>query len=143
MFSRRLLISELLAGVLLVTSGNFAMAESGSGSGGSGSSNSGSGNNNHDGKNNDRDDNDDDDENENDDNEQDDARHAVVRGDAATLRDILRKVKKQYSGEVVHVGLKKNSQRLVYMIKLIDPAGKLLLLRVDAKSGIIFGEHGS
>lgn len=129
MLSRRRLFLELLAGFFLVTSSNLTMAESGSGSGGSGSSNSGSGNKN------------DDDQDHDDD--QDEARSAVRNGDAAALRDILLKVKKKYLGDVVHVGLKKRSQRLVYLIKLIDPAGKLLLVRVDAKSGTILGEHGS
>ena len=140
MHSRRQVLLELLAGILLVTSSNFTMAESGSGSSGSGgsnsgsgSSNSGSGNNNDDGDDRDNDDGDDD---------QDEARSAVKSGDATALRGILLKIKEKYSGEIVHVGLKRRSQRLVYMIKIIDPAGKLLLVRVDAKSGVILGEHG-
>ena len=133
MLSRRQLLLELLAGFFLVTSSNLAMAESGSGSGGFGSSNSGSGNNNDD----------DQDDDQDDDDDQDEARSAVRNGDATALRDILLEVKKKYSGDVVHVGLKRRSHRLVYMIKLIDPAGKMLLLRVDAKSGAILEEHGS
>jgi uncharacterized membrane protein YkoI len=75
--------------------------------------------------------------------EQYEARSAATRGDATALRYILRNVKEKYSGDVVHVGLKRRSHRLVYQIKLIDPTGKMLLLRVDAKSGAILGEHGS
>ena len=135
MLSRRQLLLELLAGFFLVTSSNLTMAESGSGSGGSGSSNSGSGNNN--------DDDQDEDDDQDDDDDQDEARSAVRNGDAAALRDILLEVKKKYTGDVVHVGLKRRSHRLVYMIKLIDPTGKMLLLRVDAKSGAILKEHGS
>jgi hypothetical protein len=78
-----------------------------------------------------------------DDDEQYEARSAATRGDATALRYILRNVKEKYSGDVVHVGLKRRSHRLVYQIKLIDPTGKMLLLRVDAKSGAILGEHGS
>ena len=135
MLSRRQLLLELLAGFFLVTSSNLTMAESGSGSGGSGSSNSGSGNNN--------DDDQDEDDDQDDDDDQDEARSAVMNGNATALRNILLEVKKKYPGDVVHVGLKRRSHRLVYMIKLIDPAGKMSLLRVDAKSGAILGEHGS
>ena len=66
-----------------------------------------------------------------------------MNGNATALRNILLEVKKKYPGDVVHVGLKRRSHRLVYMIKLIDPTGKMLLLRVDAKSGAILKEHGS
>ena len=141
MLSRRQLLLELLAGFFLVTSSNLAMAESGSGSGGSGSGTSGSGSGGSGSSNSGSGNNSDDDRDDDDD--QDEARSAVRNGDAAALRDILLEVKKKYTGDVVHVGLKRRSHRLVYMIKLIDPAGKMLLLRVDAKSGAILGEHGS
>lgn len=147
MLSRRQLLLELLAGFFLVTSSNLAMAESGSGSGGSGSGTSGSGSggsgSSNSGSGNNNDDNQDDDFDQGDDDDQDEARSAVRNGDAAALRDILLEVKKKYSGDVVHVGLKRRSHRLIYMIKLIDPTGKMLLLRVDAKSGAMLREHGS
>lgn len=139
MLSRRQLLLELLAGFLLVTSSNLAMAEGGSGSGGSGSGKSDPGNDHDDNDDDDRDDEDDQD----DDDDQDEARSAVMNGNATALRNILLEVKKKYPGDVVHVGLKRRSHRLVYMIKLIEPTGKMLLLRVDAKSGAIRKEQGS
>lgn len=143
MLSRRQLCLNLLAGIFLLSSGTMALADDGSGSSGSGSGNSGSDSENsgpdHD---NDGDDNEDDDQDDNEDDDQNEARQAVTRGDATALRDILRKVKKKYDGEIVHVGLRKVSNGLVYVIKLIDPSGKLLVLRVDAKNGAVLREQG-
>ena len=73
------------------------------------------------------------------DDDQDEARQAVARGEATALRDILLTVRNKYAGEIVHVDLKKRSDRLVYLIKLIDPSGKLLLVRIDARNGAILG----
>jgi len=142
MLSRRQLLLQLLTGVCLVVCSGLAQAESGSGSDGSGGGNSGSGSgsgNSGPGNNND-DDGDDDDDGKDDD--RDEVREAVRRGEATALRDILAKVKKKYAGEIVHVGLRKRSNRLVYTIKLIDRTGMLMLVRVDARNGTIIGEQG-
>lgn len=66
-----------------------------------------------------------------------------MKGDATALRDILAKVRKNYQGDIVHVDLKGPSQHLVYQIRLVDPSGKFLNLRVDAKSGAILGQSGN
>ena len=143
MLSRRHLLLQLLTGVCLVACSGLAQAESGSGSTGSGGGNSGSGSDNsgH-GNNNDDDDGKDDDDDDGKDDDQDEVREAVKRGEATALRDILAKVKKKYAGEIVHVGLRKRSNRLVYTIKLIDRTGMLMLVRVDASNGTILGEQG-
>lgn len=140
MLSRRQLLLQLLTGVCLVVCSGLAQAESGSGSDGSGGENSGSGSGNSGPGNNNDDDGDDDDDGKDDD--RDEVREAVRRGEATALRDILAKVKKKYAGEIVHVGLRKRSNRLVYTIKLIDRTGMLMLVRVDARNGTIIGEQG-
>lgn len=140
MLSRRQLLLQLLTGVCLVACSGLAQAESGSGSDRSGGGNSGSGSGNSGPGNNNDDDGDDDDDGKDDD--QDEVREAVRRGEATALRDILAKVKKKYAGEIVHVGLRKRSNRLVYTIKLIDRTGMLMLVRVDARNGTIIGEQG-
>ena len=127
MLSRRRFCLELLAGLWLVAGSRGAFAESGPGSDGSGGGNDGGG---------------DDHGGDKDADDQDQARKAVIRGDATALRDILRQVRRQYSGEIVHVGLNQRLDGLDYMIKLIDPEGKLLLLRVDAKSGAVLAVRG-
>jgi Peptidase propeptide and YPEB domain len=140
MLSRRHFLLQLLTGVCLLTCSAVAHAESGSGSnssGGGGDSDSGGDNSGH--GNNDDDGGDDDDGKDED---QDEVTKAVKRGEATALRDILAKVKKKYAGEIVHVGLKKRSNRFVYTIKLIDRAGMLMLVRVDARNGTILGEQG-
>lgn len=147
MLSRRHLLFQLLCGVSLVACSGLAQAESGSGSNGSGGGNSGSGggnsgsgsDNSGSGNNNDDDSGDDGDGKDDD---RDEVREAVKRGEATALRDILAKVKKKYDGEIVHVGIKKRSNRLVYSIKLIDRTGMLMLVRVDARNGTIIGEQG-
>ncbi|MGB8313823.1 MAG: hypothetical protein WCE69_04980 [Aestuariivirga sp.] len=142
MLSRRRFCLELLAGLWLVAGSRGAFAESGPGSDGSGGGNDDGGN---DGGGNDDGGNDGGGDNhggDNDADDQDEARKAVIRGDATALRDILRQVRRQYSGEIVHVGLNQRLDGLDYMIKLIDPGGKLILLRVDAKSGAILAVRG-
>ena len=140
MLSRRHLLLQLLTGVCLVACSGLAQAESGSGSDGSGGGDSGSDSDNSGPGNNNDDDSGDDDDGKDDD--QDEVRKAVNRGEATALRDILVKVKKKYGGEVVHVGLKKQSNRLVYTIKFIDRTGMLMLVRVDARNGTILSEQG-
>jgi hypothetical protein len=161
MLSRRHLLQHLLSGICLAVWPGVALAENGSGGGGgnsgsgssggggsgsgsSGGGGSGSGGNDsssgssgsgkdsgHDGSENDAAKN------------QDEARGAVLKGDATALRDILAKVRKNYQGDIVHVDLKGPSQHLVYQIRLVDPSGKFLNLRVDAKSGAIIGQSGN
>ena len=146
MISRRLFCLELLAGLWLVAGSHGAFAESGPDSEGSGDSGNDGGNDDGGGDdgNDDHggDDGDGDNKGDNDADDQDEARKAVIQGDARALRDILRQVNKKYAGEIVHVGFRQRFNRLVYTIKLIDPTGKLLLLRVDAKSGAILTVRG-
>jgi Peptidase propeptide and YPEB domain len=139
MLSRRRFCLELLASLWLVNGSAMALADDGSGNddGGNddgGGDDGGSGGGDHGGSDGSKGDNDADD--------QEQARKAVMRGDAKALRDILTQVKKKYSGEIVHVSLKQRFDRFVYLIKLIDTSGKLLLLRVDAKSGAILAVRG-
>ena len=134
MFSRRRFCLELLAGLWLVNGSALALADDGGddGEGDDDGGNDGGGGDH--GGNGTRNDNDTDD--------QDEARNAVMRGDATALRDILTQVKKKYAGEIAHVSFKRRFDRFVYVIKLIAPSGKLLLLRVDAKSGAILAVRG-
>ena len=139
MLSRRRFCLELLAGLWLVTGSAMALADDGSGGnddgggGDDGGNDGGGGGGDHSG---------DGSKGDNDADDQEQARNAVMRGDATALRDILTQVKKKYSGEIVHVSLKRRFDRFVYLIKLIDTSEKLLLLRVDAKSGAILAVHG-
>ena len=140
MLSRRRFCLELLVGLWLVTCSAMALADDGSGGddggngdggGDDGGNDGGGGGHSGDGS-----------KGDNDADDQEQARNAVMRGDATAFRDILTQVKKKYSGEIVHVSLKRRFDRFVYLIKLIDTSGKLLLLRVDAKSGAILAVHG-
>ncbi len=135
------------ASLFLLTASGAAVAEDGdggdsgggdSGGGDSGSDDSGGGDSGSDDSGGDDSGADSSDDGDTDD-DQDEARQAVARGEATALRDILLTVRKKYAGEIVHVDLKKRFNRLVYMIKLIDPSGKLLLVRIDARNGAILG----
>lgn len=143
MLSRRQVFLGFWASLFLVTASSAALAKDGdggdSGGGDSGGGDSGGGDSGGDDSGGDDSSGDDSDSDSSNDDDQDEARNAVTRGEATALRDILAKVKKKYAGEIVHVDLKKRSNRLVYMIKLIDPSGKLLLVRIDARNGAILG----
>ena len=115
MISRRNLLWLLLAGGLSRSQG-FAYAEDGSGHGGD-------------------DDGDEDDQNR--------ALDAVRNNHAASLREILAIVRKQYEGEIVHVSLRGSGPTLIYYIKLLDSGDRLIEVQIDALSRQIVHVEGT
>jgi len=53
------------------------------------------------------------------------ARHAVERGEALALADILTRVRSDLGGEIVGVEFERKRDRWVYEFKVIDPGGRL------------------
>lgn len=76
---------------------------------------------------------DDDDDDHDDDHER--ALRAVAEGKALPLAAILAKLAGQIDGEVIEVELKAKTSRLVYEIKVLDKAGRVHELYVDAATG--------
>ena len=72
----------------------------------------------------------------------DQARRAVERGEALALVDILSRVRSDLGGEVVGVEFERKRERWVYEFKVIDPAGRLWEVYVDAATAAILKREG-
>ena len=72
----------------------------------------------------------------------DQARRAVERGEALALADILTRVRSDLGGEVVGVEFERKRERWVYEFKVIDPAGRLWEVYVDAANADILKREG-
>jgi uncharacterized membrane protein YkoI len=70
------------------------------------------------------------------------ARHAVERGEALALADILTRVRSDLGGEVVGVSFERKRDRWIYEFKVIDPAGRLWEVYVDAATAVILKREG-
>ena len=125
MISRRDLLLILLAGFGLPAFSDAVLADSGKGGGGGG----GGGH-----------DDDDDDHDDKDDYQK--ARAAVRNGQAASLKDILRIVRRKYSGTVVRVRLSGSGGGLLYRIRLLTANNQVIEIRVNAVTGQIVGARG-
>ena len=72
----------------------------------------------------------------------DQARHAVERGEALALSDILYRVRSDLGGEVVGMSFERKRDRWIYEFKVIDPAGRLWEVYVDAATAAILKREG-
>ena len=145
---RELLIAMLLAGIALPDAHAWAKdGDSGSGSSGSGSGSSGSGSDSDD----DDDDDDDDDSGSNSGSgsqnsgkykDQYGAREAVSAGNAISLEDALKRLRKRYPGKVISVNLGESGGRLLYWFKVKSDSGTVRKVVMDAKTGKIRGLLG-
>jgi len=70
------------------------------------------------------------------------ARRAVERGEALALTEILTRVRPSLGGEIMGVSFKRKHDRWVYEFKVIDPAGRLWEIYVDAASAAILQREG-
>lgn len=70
------------------------------------------------------------------------ARRAVERGEILALAEILTRVRAQLGGEVVGVEFERKRERWLYEFKVIDPAGRLWEVYVDAATAAIIKREG-
>lgn len=75
------------------------------------------------------------------DHDHDRARHAVERGEALPLADILERVRPQLGGEVIGVSFERESGRWIYEFRVIAPAGRLLEVHVDAATAQVIKQE--
>lgn len=106
----------------------------GGGDGGSGGGDDGGGDDSSGGR--------DDDDNSGKDDDSKKARDAVKSGRAASLKEVLSIVSRQYKGEVVRVRLTGSGNNMIYRIRVIDPQNRLLEIRVNAVSRKILAVTG-
>jgi|SRR5690606_30466970 uncharacterized membrane protein YkoI len=72
-----------------------------------------------------------------DDDDHDRARAAVQRGAILTLERILAIAEQDTPGRVIDVELGEDNDRYLYEIEIIDRAGRMVELKIDAASGRI------
>jgi uncharacterized membrane protein YkoI len=68
------------------------------------------------------------------DHDQEQARRALEAGEIVPLDQILEEVQRRYAGTVVELELTPEDGRWVYEVELLAADGRLLTLRIDAKS---------
>lgn len=72
----------------------------------------------------------------------DNALLAVERGEALSLAVILERVRGKLGGEVVGVSFEHEGGRWIYEFRVIDPAGRLSEVHVDAATADIINRDG-
>jgi len=63
------------------------------------------------------------------------ARHLLESGEIMPLEDILKNVRKIYTGNVIEVELEKEDQQIVYEIEILGPDGVIREIYINAKTG--------
>jgi uncharacterized membrane protein YkoI len=76
------------------------------------------------------------------DHDYDQARRAVEQSEALPLADILARVRAELGGEVVGVSFERKRDRWVYEFKVIDRAGRLWEVYVDATTAAVLKREG-
>lgn len=104
--------------------GSGGGGNSGSGGGDGGNSGSGGG---------------DDDGESDDDDGQERARDARSNNGATPLREILAVVRRDYPGDVIDVKFQSRNGKMVYRVKVLTGTGKMIRIRIDARSRRILG----
>jgi len=70
------------------------------------------------------------------------ARKALMSGDVLSLRQVLDLVNRDYPGEPVEIEFEDDDGVYVYEIKLLQPAGSVLKMKVNATTGKIIKVKG-
>ena len=70
------------------------------------------------------------------------ARAALQAGEVLPLPQLLERVAREQPGQVLAVELEREDGRWVYELKLLDPAGRLVKLEVDARSAELLRRKG-
>jgi uncharacterized membrane protein YkoI len=74
--------------------------------------------------------------------DQERARRALEAGEIVPLDQILQEVQRRYSGSVVELELNREDGRWVYEVELLAADGRLLKIRMDAKTKQLLPEDG-
>ena len=70
------------------------------------------------------------------------ARDAIRRGEAQPVNRIIASARQAHPGEVLALNLRKSGSSLVYDVKLLDKAGNVVVVRVDARTAVALAVRG-
>jgi uncharacterized membrane protein YkoI len=73
--------------------------------------------------------------------DQDEARYLVGRGNIRPLPEVLRALHSRMRGEVLDVQLRLENLHWIYLCKLVTPAGRRLVVPIDAASLAFLEEY--
>jgi len=69
------------------------------------------------------------------------ARQAVLRGEVLPLTQILGRVARYQSGDVIEIELKTRDRILIYDVDVLVPSGQVHALAIDARSGALLSNR--
>ena len=72
----------------------------------------------------------------------DEARHALLAGEVRPLRQVLDDVARDFPGEPVKIEFERDDGVYVYEIKLLQPSGAIVKLKIDARTGAVLKLKG-
>lgn len=70
-----------------------------------------------------------------DDDDHEQAHRAVLAGEVMPLRGVLERLEREHPGQVLDVELERDDGRWLYEIKLLQPGGQRVKLKLDARTG--------
>ncbi|MGE4437054.1 PepSY domain-containing protein [Achromobacter sp.] len=70
------------------------------------------------------------------------AREALQAGKVLPLRSVLDIVERDFPGQVVKVEFEEDDGLFLYEIRLLQPGGSLVKLKIDARDGRVLGMKG-
>ena len=71
------------------------------------------------------------------------ARQAVQAGQVLPLRSVLERLEREHPGQVMEVELEQEEGRWIYEVKLLQPQGELVKLKLDARTAVLLPAKGS
>lgn len=71
------------------------------------------------------------------------ARQAVQAGQVLPLRSVLERLEREHPGQVMEVELEQEEGRWIYEVKLLQPQGQLVKLKLDARTAALLPGKGS
>ena len=71
------------------------------------------------------------------DSDHDRARQALEAGEILPLKTVLERLARDTPGQVMEVELERSGERWIYEIKLLQPGGALIKLKVDARDATV------
>ncbi len=71
------------------------------------------------------------------------ARQAVQAGQVLPLRSVLERLEREHPGQVMEVELEQEEGRWIYEVKLLQPQGQLVKLKLDARTAALLTSKGS
>lgn len=73
------------------------------------------------------------------------ARQAVQAGQVLPLRSVLERLEREHPGQVMEVELEQQEEdgRWIYEVKLLQPQGQLVKLKLDARTAALLPARGS